>query len=115
MTHQSISFSAGYKIGQVVRPLLNSFRAAMISSTQHSTESDFPDYELLSATPAMVRSGVDLAQWQADNVKESSEIIPADWDRELIPANWDSYEEPSDPGRAFTVRHLKRSDLNDLI
>jgi len=104
MSSSSLCFSAGYKAGLVVRSLVNSFRAPAVLS-QLPCESDVPDYEGLSTTPAMVRNGVDLAQWQGLHLIE----IPQ------IPADWDCDPSPEIPVKLHDATSIKYGPLDGLI
>lgn len=108
--HTSNSFKAGHHIGMLVKPVISGFRGVLASCTHDKahTEIDYSVYD----SPAMVRCGrvTDLAAWQAENLKPSPELIPADFNAEIIPENWNRDPSPQSPSTLG-----QRSSLDALI
>jgi hypothetical protein len=116
----SHSFNAGYRLGQFVRPLVNSMRDVLASSTERQEPQDV-DYCALATTPTMVRRGVDLSLWQAQNLSTIDEPSPVETETPVYLLGWDGIAEDSSddpdptPAQSFPRAQGPRSSLDALI
>lgn len=116
----SNSYSAGFRLGQLVRPLVHSMRDVLASRTERLAPHDV-DYSALAATPTIVRRGVDLSLWQARNLSLVDEPTQAEPKTPVFLLGWDgSAVESADVQDAANTQSFpraqgRRSSLDALI